>query len=122
MGNMTGSTQTGGISLMNTDVWMEMLDNEELLHEQYDIVAGNWPKAYNEVVLIVDKNNELVDYALYALGIKNQTELMQMMQEMMQGKELEKQQTIAGPVVDSNPTKVMTGVFSFVYAPKKEEQ
>ena len=89
MGNMTGSTQTGGISLMNTDVWMEMLDNEELLHEQYDIVAGNWPKAYNEVVLIVNDKNEINDYVLYSLGMKDQKELKDKMEKMQNGETIE---------------------------------
>lgn len=70
-------------------VFSELSNNKTLIESQYDLVAGKMPEKYNEVVLIVDKNNELVDYALYALGIKNQTELMQMMQEIMQGKEVE---------------------------------
>ena len=67
----------GSSSMMmsNTDVWFEMLDNKELLKSQYDIVAGTWPKNYNEVVLIVDKDNQVSDYTLYSLGIKNQDEL-----------------------------------------------
>ena len=60
---------------MNTDVWTEMLDNEELLHSQYDLVAGAWPENYNEVVLIVDENNRINDYVLYSLGLKDQDEL-----------------------------------------------
>ena len=66
---------TSSMSMSNTDVWQEMLDNEELLHSQYDILAGTWPKAYNEVVLIVDENNQISDYTLYALGLKDQKEL-----------------------------------------------
>lgn len=59
----------------NTDVWTKMLDNEELLHSQYDLLAGSWPKNYNEVVLIATENNEISDYTLYALGLKDQKEL-----------------------------------------------
>ena len=90
MGSMTqSSSQTSGISIMNTDVWTEMLDNEELLHEQYDIVAGNWPKAYNEVVLIVNDNNEINDYVLYSLGIKDQNELQEKMEKIQNGETIE---------------------------------
>ena len=42
------------------NVWEEMLDNEELLESQYDLLAGSWPKNYNEVVVIVDKNNRIL--------------------------------------------------------------
>ena len=70
---------------MNTDVWTEMLDNEELLHSQYDLVAGDWPENYNEVVLIVDENNRINDYVLYSLGLKDQDELEATMKKLQNG-------------------------------------
>ncbi len=81
----------GGSSVMvsNTDVWTELLDNQELLESQYDIIAGNWPKAYNEVVLIVGEDNEISDYTLYSLGLKNQDELKQKWQAIQDGKTVE---------------------------------
>ena len=88
MGEMTG-TQTNGISIMNTDVWTEMLDNEELLHSQYDLLAGKWPENYNEVVLIVDEQNRINDYVLYSLGLKNQNELEEIMGKMQNGEIVE---------------------------------
>ena len=44
---------------MGTNVWSEMIDNEELIDKQYDVIAGRLPEKYNEVVLVVDKNNEI---------------------------------------------------------------
>lgn len=73
-----------------TDVWIEMLDNEELLKSQYDLVAGNWPKDYNEVVLIVGKDNEISDYTLYSLGLKDQKELKDKMKAIQNGEVVEK--------------------------------
>ena len=81
--------QQNGISFMNTDVWTKMLDNEELLHSQYDLLAGNWPKNYNEVVLIVDGNNRINDYVLYSLGLKDQNELEDMMEKLQNGETVE---------------------------------
>lgn len=83
---MMGSSS---MTMSNTDVWTEMLDNEELLHSQYNIVAGNWPKAYNEVVLIVDKNNQISDYTLYALGLKDQNELKKKWDAVQKGEKVE---------------------------------
>ena len=88
MGAMAGKQQNG-ISFMNTDVWTKMLDNEELLHTQYDLLAGQWPKNYNEVVLIVDGNNRINDYVLYSLGIKDQNELEDMMEKLQNGETVE---------------------------------
>lgn len=68
-----GMQQTG--MAMGTDCFTELLDNQELNDSQYDVVVGNWPQNYNEVVLIVDENNKISDYTLYTLGIKDQKEL-----------------------------------------------
>ena len=65
----------GSSMVSNTDVWFEMIDNEELLKSQYDLMAGKWPENYNEVVIIVDENNQISDYTLYSLGLKDQKEL-----------------------------------------------
>ena len=90
MSSMFGSSMT---SMSNTDVWEEMLDNEELLHSQYDLVAGSWPTNYNEVVLIVNENNEISDYALYALGLKDQNELEERWNKVQNGEEVEESES-----------------------------
>ncbi len=90
MSSMFGSSMT---SMSNTDVWEEMLDNEELLHSQYDLVAGNWPTNYNEVVLIVNDNNEISDYTLYALGLKDQNELEERWNKVQNGETVEEGET-----------------------------
>ena len=66
-----------------------MLDNEDLLHSQYDLVAGAWPENYNEVVLIVNENNEISDYTLYALGLKDQKELEERWNKVQNGEAVE---------------------------------
>ena len=90
MSSMFGSSMT---SMSNTDVWEEMLDNEELLHSQYDLVAGSWPTNYNEVVLIVNDNNEISDYTLYALGLKDQNELEERWNKVQNGETVEEGET-----------------------------
>ena len=89
MGGMAEANNSRGMTFMNTDVWTEMLDNEELLHSQYDLLAGNWPKNYNEVVLIVDENNRINDYVLYSLGLKDQSELEETMKQLQNGETVE---------------------------------
>ena len=90
MSSMFGSSMT---SMSNTDVWEEMLDNEELLHSQYDLVAGNWSTNYNEVVLIVNENNEISDYTLYALGLKDQKELEEKWNKVQNGETVEESES-----------------------------
>ena len=78
--------------LAETNVWQELLDNQELLQSQYDVIAGKWPENYNEVVLVVDENNEILDYTLYALGILNQDELEGKYQKIQDGEEVEEEE------------------------------
>lgn len=56
-------------------MWSQMIDNQDLLNSQYDLVAGSWPDNYNEVVVVADKNHQITDVSLYALGIRNSSEL-----------------------------------------------
>ena len=76
------------------DVWSEMLDNKELLQSQYDVIAGRWPQAFNEVVLIVGKNNEISEYTLYSLGMKEQSELVEKMMALQKGEKIENAEDI----------------------------
>ena len=61
--SMMGSSS---MSVGGTDVWQELLDNEELLKSQYELLAGKYPENYNEVILMVDDSNQVSDYTLYA--------------------------------------------------------
>ena len=89
--NNSSFMSMGSMSMASSsDVWTEMLDNEELLKGQYDLLAGNWPTAYNEVVLIVGKNNEISDYTLYTLGLKDQKEIEEKMKKIAKGEKVEK--------------------------------
>ena len=80
---MEARNSTGIMSIMgsgmgemtNTDIWVEILDNKELLASQNDLLAGKWPEKYNEIVLMCDENNQISDYALYSLGLKDQQEI-----------------------------------------------
>ena len=75
--------------LMMGDVWVEMFENEEMNKQLYEVVSGRMPKKYNEVVLLMDENNRVTDYVLYAIGLKEQKELEIMMKDIMAGKEIE---------------------------------
>lgn len=73
----------------NTEVWNRLFDNKELLEKQYDVVAGHMPQNYNEIVLVVDKNNRISDYTLYSLGLKDSAELEEMMKKAQAGEKIE---------------------------------
>ena len=74
------------------NVFEPMLDNEELLKSQYDVLYGRMPENKYEVVLILNKNNELSDYTLYSLGLKDQGELRGQFAGLMQGQGIESEE------------------------------
>ena len=60
----------------------------ELLTEQYDVIHGHWPEAYNEVVLVVNENNEVSDFALLALGLTTLEEAKETWSKLEKGENL----------------------------------
>ena len=79
----------------NSSVWNQLLGNQQVLDEQYDILAGHWPENYNEVVLVTDKNNEVDDYTLYSLGLKDPEEVRTLFKKMMVGESYETKKDIS---------------------------
>ena len=77
---------SGGISSYNA--FNEMLDNKHLIHDQYDILAGHLPENYNEIVIVVNKDNYISDYTLYSIGLLDSDELVENYQAMMKGEEV----------------------------------
>ncbi len=108
-GGATGGNQSSGTgsfdmgmsnmgmfgSTMKSGTWQELLSASDggvindLIYKQYDLVHGSWPKAYNEIVLVLDKNNELDDLTLYALGLIGEEEIDAIIDAAVEGKELE---------------------------------
>ena len=85
---MSMSSSMGGMMGMGTDVWSEMIDNEDLISKQYDVIAGRLPEKYNEVVLVVDKNNEINDYVLYSLGLLDPSSLNGIVRRALAGEDI----------------------------------
>ncbi|MCI8965217.1 MAG: ABC transporter ATP-binding protein/permease [Clostridia bacterium] len=90
LGMTSSSDESSYMMGQSTDVWTEMIDNDELLKSQYDVLSGVWPEKYNEAMLIVNENNEISDYSLYSLGIKDQNDITEKMHKIMSGEKLEK--------------------------------
>lgn len=96
-GEADGSQGTPGNSSNNMsmfasyNVWQEMLPGNDgelispLFDEQYELVYGSYPQAYNEIVLIVDENHEISDVVLYSLGLKTTDEMREDLMASMRG-------------------------------------
>ena len=93
MGAMMSSSMT--MSQNSMKLWQEMLPGKDgaiisdVLQKQYDVIYGSWPNSYDEIVLVLDKNNELDDMTLYAMGLLSEEEISKIMSAAMDGEALE---------------------------------
>ena len=87
-----GSMST--ISTMGTTLWQELLPGNDgkpvndLILDQYQVVYGSWPNNYDEIVLVLDKNNEIDDLVLYALGLISAEEIDELSNAALNGTKL----------------------------------
>lgn len=81
-------------AMASTDVWTQLTSNQTLLETQYTVLAGRMPQNWNEVVLILDENNRITDYTLYALGVLDISELQEAVQEQLAGEKPEIDTTV----------------------------
>lgn len=96
----------GGMEFGATDGAMAMVGGgtsmlEEILHDpktnavssaitdNYDIVYGSMPKAYNELVLVLDENNEIPITALYQMGFLPVDEYKEISKKIEKGENVE---------------------------------
>lgn len=84
----SGMSSAYSSMMSNYDVFYEIFNNQDLNEQQYNLVAGSWPKKYNELVLLVNDNNEISDYTLYSIGLLSQDDLKEQFNNVISGKEV----------------------------------
>lgn len=85
---LNNTTSAAGIvsSMTNQSVFTEMAEEPSLYEDQYDVKAGRWPESYNEAVLVLNSDGSISDYALYILGIEDDSVMMRFLQEYAKSK------------------------------------
>ena len=76
-------------SMMSTDVFYEMPENESLYKDQYEVMAGRWPENYNECVVVLTSSGGISDFMLYTLGLRDAMELDEMIQQFIDEEEVD---------------------------------
>ena len=86
---LNNTTSAAGIvsSMTNQSVFTEMAEEPSLYEDQYDVKAGRWPESYNEAVLVLNSDGSISDYALYMLGIEDDSVMMRFLQEYAKNKD-----------------------------------
>ena len=85
----TSSTNSMMSSMMNTSVFYQLPESDELYNSQYEVKAGRWPEKYNECVAVLGADGTITDYALYALGLRDSAELDKMIQQFAQNQNVD---------------------------------
>ena len=80
IGDLISSSGMSGFNVMS-----EMINNQNLLDQQYEVVAGNWPAEATDVVLVISQNNQLSLMSLYMLGEVDQSGLADVMASLQPG-------------------------------------
>ncbi|MBR3415398.1 MAG: ABC transporter ATP-binding protein/permease [Clostridia bacterium] len=82
-------------SMAGFDPWAEMLPGEdgeavsESVKSGYELLSGKWPEKFDEVVLVVDRQDRISDYVLYSLGFKPFEEMVRIVEASVAGEPVE---------------------------------
>ena len=83
--SMMGSSSLSSTYSSYMTVFNQMPESEKLYKEQYDVMAGRWPENDYELVVVLSSAHTVSDFTLYACGLKDSSELTEMMQQYMSG-------------------------------------
>ncbi len=95
-GNGDGSAMSSMVSRAS-DNFEELLPDSDgtgvsnAIKDNYELLYGEWPVAYDEVVLVLNKNNEIAATTIYELGILPSSEYKELMEQLEDGEKLETQ-------------------------------
>ena len=80
----SSSLLSGGITIFS-----ELIENQEMIDEQYEIIEGKFPKEYNEIMLVLPDEHTISDMLLYGVAIRDQDELEDMIGKIIEGEKVE---------------------------------
>ncbi len=77
-------------SIVDTDVFAQLPESEDLYKDSYTVLAGSWPQSWNECVLVMDSDGGTTDLALYVMGLRDTVEMEDMIAQFIDGEEVSK--------------------------------
>ena len=66
---ISSSSIVGSMQSSYTSPFNEMIDNQELLDDEYELLAGEWADEADECVLVLNSSGSITDYTLYSIGV-----------------------------------------------------
>ncbi len=83
---MMGAVDLNNYRYSNLGAFSEMIDNVDLVKQNYDLVAGNYVTSSDEAYLVLDKNSELDDSIFYALGLLSDEAMHEFIYDVIEDK------------------------------------
>ena len=80
---ITGMSQMS--AFMDSDVFQEMINDQDMLTSQYEVIQGRWPESKEEVVFVLSSPHQISDYTAYTLGLKNIDTILDLMEKSEEG-------------------------------------
>ncbi len=84
-----GSAVNSMMASSTSSIFNEMIEDRETLEAEYDVLAGEWPDAYDEAVIVLTEPNGITDILVYSLGLRDNDELRSMITKLMAGESVE---------------------------------
>lgn len=88
-GDTQASMMGGNTATSISSQWTQLPTSSSLRENRYDLLAGNWPTAADEVALVLDEEGTISDYLLYTLGVLSREEMDQLVDDIQAGKDVE---------------------------------
>ena len=94
MSGMSGMTDVRSMMGFASSNFEELIPGQDdtlispAITDSYEVIYGEWPQAYDEVILVLDKNNEISTAVLYQLGILPTDEYKDLMERIEDGEEI----------------------------------
>ncbi|NMA50408.1 MAG: ATP-binding cassette domain-containing protein [Mollicutes bacterium] len=84
------TSMIGSNSLMSSysgmsSIYSQMIDDVSDIEDDYDMLAGSWPKNYDEMIIVLSEPDSISDLLVYSLGLRDTEELTQMITSIMGG-------------------------------------
>ena len=87
--DMFSSFSMGLAGMGMGSVFSQIVDEKDNLDKSYEILAGNWPKKYDEMVIVLSEKQSVSDFLLYSLGLRPFDELQDIVTKIMSGEKVE---------------------------------
>ncbi len=89
--SLSSSIYSSSVSSMTSSfssIFTQMIEDKNMLSEQYDLLSGTWPENYNEMIIVLSEPNSISDMLIYSLGLRDTKELNDIVTKIMSGEEI----------------------------------